>query len=229
MILNALSYRNLDPNEWALALFAIAFLMLAIVKSTYEKRFASFFRLGVSDKYLKVYRDSSNIKTSFTILIFVANLVSTSFLIHLTATRFGYGVSDYEYHFAKNDGLHFVRIFTLLTVFVLIKYLVEKIVVTLFSAEEMSDYFNLQKISYKSFIGVVFLPIVMLLFYNSSVSDAFLYGVIGAFLLLNLVFYVIILVNFREIIFRNLFYFILYLCTLEIAPYYFIYYLIIKN
>ena len=229
MILTNLPLRNLDSNEWALTLFVLAFFMLAVVKSSYEKRFVEFFRLAISNKYIKIYRDSSNLMTSFTIFIFFANLLSISFLIHLIATHFGYITSSETYHFAKNDWMLFIRIFTLLTVFVLIKYLIEKIVITLFGIEDVADQFNLQKVSYKSFTGVFFLPIALILFYSNTLNDTVFYYIIGAFVLINLVFYLIILRNFQKIIFSKLFYFILYLCTLEIAPYYFIYYLIKKH
>ena len=229
MNLITISIRNLDQNEWALALFAVAFFLLAVVKSTYENRFEAFFKLIISNKYITSYRDSSNLLTSFTIFIFFANLLSISFLVHLFATHFGYTVSDFGYHFAKNNWVLFVRIFTSLTLFVLIKYLIEKIVVTLFGIEEVADQFNIQKVSYKAFTGVLFLPLALILFYNTTINQVYFYYIAGAFLLINVVFYLIILRNFRKIIFRNLFYFILYLCTLEIAPYYFIYYLIKKN
>ena len=223
------SVRSLDHNEWVLATFALAFFLLAMVKSTYEKRFAEFINLALSNKYIKVYRDSSNLLTSFTISIFFANLLSISLLIHLFATHFGYTISDFGFHFAKNDWVIFIRIFTLLTTFILIKYLIEKIVVTLFNIEELADQFNIQKVSYKAFTGVLFLPLLFVLFYSDTKNSTYFYYISGAFVVLNVVFYLIILRNFRKIIFRNLFYFILYLCTLEIAPYYFIYYLIKKN
>ena len=229
MNLNTASTRVFDSNEWAFALFVFAFFLLAVAKATYEKRFFEFYKLGFSNKYIKVYRDSSNLLTSFTIFIFFANLFSISFLIHLCAAHFGYTTSNFGYQFVKNDWVLLVRIFTLLTVFVLVKYLVEKIVITLFGVEEVFDQFNLQKVSYKSYIGIIFLPVALILFYCKDVNDSFYYYSIAFFVALNLIFYLTILRNFQKIIFSKLFYFILYLCTLEIAPYYFIYYLIKKN
>ena len=224
-----ISIRNLDQNEWALALFVLAFFLLAVVKSTYENRFEAFIKLVISNKYIKSYRDRSNLLTSFTIFIFFANILSSSFLVHLFVAHFSSTFSDFDYHFAKNNWVLFIRIFTSLTLFVLIKYLIEKIVVTLFGIEELADQFNIQKVSYKAFTGILFLPLTLILFYNNTLTQLYFYYSAGAFLLINVVFYLIILRNFRKIIFRNLFYFILYLCTLEIAPYYFIYYLIKKN
>lgn len=229
MNLNKILFRNLDSNEWALALFLLALFVLALVKTSSEKRFVEFFRLAISNKYIKIYRDSSYLMTRFTIVLFFVNLLSISFLIHLTSTHFGYNSSDFDYHFIKNDWILFIRTFILLTVFVLIKYLLEKIVVTLFGIEEVADHFNLEKISYKSFTGILFLPIALILFYNNSASDTTFYIVIGAFATINVFFYLVLLQSFQKLIIGKLFYFILYLCTFEIGPYYFIYYLIKKN
>lgn len=229
MNLNTVTLRGFDSNEWALALFVLAFFMLAVVKTTYEKRFLEFCKLVVSDKYIKVYRDSSNLMTSFTIFIFFANLLSISFVIHLVTAHFGYTTSSLGCYVVKNDWILFSRIFTFLTIFVLVKYLLEKIVITLFDVEDLFDQFNLQKVSYKSLIGLLFLPITLVLFYSNAANNTIFYYTIVSFAVLNLVFYLIILRNFQKLIFSKLFYFILYLCTFEIAPYYFIYYLIKKN
>ena len=229
MNLNTVNIRAFDSNEWALALFVFAFFLLAVAKATYEKRFFEFYKLGFSNKYIKVYRDNSNLLTSFTICIFFANLFSVAFLIHLCAAHFGYSTSHFGYQFVKNDWVMFIRIFTLLTIFVMVKYLIEKIVITLFGVEDLFDQFNLQKISYKSYIGLIFLPVGLILFFGKELNDSFYYYAIGSFVVINLIYYLIILRNFQKIIFSKLFYFILYLCTLEIGPYYFIYNLIKKN
>jgi hypothetical protein len=159
--------------------------------------------------------------SGFTIFLFVVQLISLSFFIQLTLHHF--------YHLSKTDWILFVQICTFLSVFVLSKFLIEKIIATSFSIDEFADQFNLQKVTYRTYIGVLLLPINAILFYNTNTSDLLFYGIITIIAVTNLLTYVVSLKNYQNLLFGKLFYFILYLCALEIAPYYFIYYWFTKS
>ena len=221
MIALELHTRIIEDKDWATVLFVLALGFLVLAKSTFENRFNDFIRLIVSDKYLKVYRESSHLMSGFTILLFLINLISLSFFIQLVLSHFGYG--------EKTDWVLFVRIFTLLTVFILSKFLIEKIIAAIFGIEEIIETFNLQKVSYRTFIGLLLLPISIILFYSDFSTNSLILIIIGILLLINIVTYLISLRIYQNLIISHMFYFILYLCALEIAPYYFIYYLIKKN
>jgi hypothetical protein len=69
------------------------------------------------------------------------------------------------------------------------------------------------------------LPFNIILFYYDFFQEIFL----GVLLNNNVLTYFISIKNYQNIIFGKLFYFILYLCALEIAPYYFMYYWFTKG
>lgn len=213
--------RVIDFKDWATYLFILSFVFIAIAKSTFETRFKDFLRILVSDKYIKVYKDPSHLMSGFTILLFIVQLISFSFFIQLTLHQLGY--------VSKTDWVTYIRIFTFFGVFVLSKFLVEKIVATIFNIDEFAEQFNLQKVSYRTFIGVILLPVNIYLFYNDNSSNSLIYGIIGLILTINLFTYFISLKIYQNLFIGKALYFILYLCTLEIGPYYFIYYLITKN
>jgi len=196
-------------------------VFIVLAKSVFENRFYDFARLLVSDKYTKIYRESSHLMSGFNVLLFIVNLISFSFFIQLTLSHFGFGY--------KLDWILFVRIFTLLTVFILSKFLIEKIIATTFGIEEIIEQFNLQKVTFRTYLGLLLLPVSIILFYGNYSSNSLIYSIIGTLLAINILTYLISLKNYQNLIFGKLFYFILYLCALEIAPYYFIYYLITKN
>ena len=221
MILKVLHPRFFENKDWAIALFLVTFLLVAITKTTFEKRFSEFSKLGISNKYLKTYRDSSHLLTGFNIMMFLINLFSLSFLIQIIASNYKLCL--------KNDWIFYIQISTFLFVFILVKYLIEKIIATVFNAEEFVELFNIQKISYRSYVGLLFLPISMFLYFTDYSSNLIISIIINVFLVINAVIYLIFLKNYQKIIIGKLFYFILYLCTLEIAPYYFLFYLIKKN
>ena len=160
--------------------------------------------------------------SGFTILLFIVQIISFSFFIQILLFHF-------DYITTKTDWVTFLRIFTFFGVFVLSKFLIEKIVAAVFNIEEFTEQFNLQKVSYRTFIGMILLPINIYLFYNNSISNIFIYCIIIMILAINLYSYLISLKIYQNLIIGKIFYFILYLCALEIAPYYFIYYLITKN
>ena len=208
--------RILENKDWATALFVFSFALIAVAKTTFENRFSDFLRLLISDKYIKIYKDSSNLMSWFTIILFVVHLLSLAFFIQLLLSYFGFA--------AKTDWLFYIRVSTLLGVFILSKYLVEKIISVTFNIEEFTEQFNLKKVSYRTYIGILLLPMNFMLFYNNNVSINIIYTVLIAILLINMITYLNSLKLYQSLIIGKLFYFILYLCALEIAPYYFMYY-----
>ena len=213
--------RIVENKDWATALFLFSLVLIALSKSLFENRFSEFIKLIVSDKYLKVYKDSGLMMSWFTIFLFIVQILSFSFFIHLLLNSFGYTI--------KTDWISYIQIFTFLTVFILSKYLIEKIIGTAFEIEEFVEQFNLQKVSYRTFIGLFLLPINCFLYYNDSISRNLILFFLFIILITNVLTYLLSIKNYQNILFGNLFYFILYLCALEIAPYYFMYYWFTKN
>mgnify|MGYP000741763378 FL=1 len=221
MIEHLLHPRITENKDWATLLFVLSFLIIALTKSVFENRFGDFINLVFSDKYIKVYKDSSHLKSGFTISLFFVQVVSLAFFIQISLSIFGYA--------SKTDWLLYIQIITFLIFFILAKYLIEKIIATSFNIEDFMEHFNLQKVTYRTYIGLFILPINIILFYYDAVSKNIPLIIIGLVLVINMLTYLISIKNYQNVIFGKLFYFILYLCALEIAPYYFMYYWFTKN
>lgn len=213
--------RILENKDWATLLFVLTFAVVAMTKSAYETRFSEFSKLIFSDKYAKIYRDNSHMRSSFTVGLFFVQIVSYAFFILLTINIFGYA--------EKTDWILFIRIATFLLYFILGKYLIEKIVATSFNIDEFVELFNLQKVTYRTYIGVLILPINAILFYYNNIPKIVPLTIIGISLCISVYSYFISIKTYQNAIIGKLFYFILYLCALEIAPYYFLYYWITKG
>lgn len=216
-----LSERILVNKDWATILFVLAVAIIALNKTIFSVRFNEFIKLGYSDKYNKVYKDTNNLLNWFTISMFIIQLISFSFFILLLLSFFNYTKTD--------NYITYIQIVTFLFVFVLSKFLIEKIVGTAIDSESVVDQFNLIKTNYRAFLGLVLLPVNMVLYYNEIPIKEIFYVILGVFLLYNVFTYYFLVKTYQKIIVGKLFYFILYLCTLEIAPYYFIYYWVTKN
>jgi hypothetical protein len=216
MIEHVLHPRIIENKDWATLLFVLSFITIVVTKSVFENRFGDFVNLLFSDKYIKVYRDSSHLKSGFTISLFLVQVVSLTFFIQLSLSIFGYA--------SKTDWVLYTQIATFLIFFILSKFLIEKIIATAFNIEEFVEQFNLQKVIYRTYIGLLILPINIILFYYDTVSRNIPILIIAIILAINALTYFISIKNYQNAIFSKLFYFILYLCALEIAPYYFMYY-----
>ncbi len=213
--------RLLESKDWATFLFVLSFILIAIAKTAFETRFSDYLKILVSDKYIKVYKDTSHLMSGFTILLFIVQLISFSFFIQIVLYKFGY-VPTIEW-------ILYIRIISFLAVFILSKFLIEKIIATAFNIEDFTEQFNLQKVSYRTYVSMLLLPFNIYLFYNESSSNTLLICIICVILAINVYTYLVSLKIYQNLLISKMFYFILYLCALEIAPYYFIYYLITKN
>jgi hypothetical protein len=213
--------RIIENKDWATILFVISFATVAIAKSAFENRFADFVKLIYSDKYTNIYKDGNHLKSGFTIALFFVQLISFAFFIQISLSHFGYA--------SKTDWIFFIQIITFLVYFVFSKFLIEKIIANAFNIEEVLEQFNLQKVTFRTYIGLFLLPINVILFYNDPISRNLMAILICTFLIICVFTYLVSIKNYQNIIFSKLFYFILYLCALEIGPYYFMYYWFTKG
>ena len=106
MMENELHLRVIENKDWATILFVLSFATIAITKSAFENRFADFAKLIYSDKYTNIYKDSSNLKSGFTIALFFVQIISLAFFIQLSLAFFG--------HATKTDWILYIQIITFL-------------------------------------------------------------------------------------------------------------------
>jgi hypothetical protein len=213
--------RIIENTDWATALFVLSLILIASTKSVFENRFNDFTKLIYSDKYIKMYRDSSHLMSGFTITLFVVQIISIAFFIQLFLT--------YNGRASKSDWMLFVQLFTFITYFILAKFLIEKIIATAFKIEDFMEQFNLKKVTYRTYIGLIILPIDLMLYYFDFFSKNIFIPIFTIALIINIFTYLLTIKNYQSLILSKLFYFILYLCALEIAPYYFMYYWFTKG
>ena len=168
-----------------------------------------------------MYRESSHLMSGFTIALFVVQIISFSFFLQLFLSYYGRA--------SKSDWMLFIQLFTFITYFILAKFLIEKIIATAFKIEEFMEQFNLKKVTYRTYIGLIILPIDLILYYFDTFSKNIFLPIFTIALIINIFTYLLTIKNYQSLIMGKLFYFILYLCALEIAPYYFMYYWFTKG
>ena len=204
--------RNIGNHNTVVLLLSSCFTLIVLTRWLFENRFHDFFELLKNGKYLVIHGKSSYNYDVFNVLFFIVQLLSLSIFI----TQF----------FPSLDTFYFNQVFYcffLLTGLIICKYLFEKTIFVILGLEKVYDHVIFQKITYRNLIGVFIFLLNVGLFWVFDFSDTAV--LVAGFIIVLLYTFTTLMVyrNHISIILNNLFYFILYLCALEIAPYILLY------
>jgi len=204
--------RIIESLDWVTLIMVGCILIIAILKVIYPKRFNDFIRLPVSNNYFLAKGKSEEVRHPFSILLFVIQLISTSLFVNLFFLEKG-----------KANVFLFLQILFVVFVFIIVKTSIEKMIGAIFSIEKLIDHYIYEKLSYRNFLSLL-LIIINLIFYFSIKPDLNILLIItGILFLVNMLILSYSYKNYRSLIFSNLFYFLLYICALEISPYLILY------
>lgn len=210
------SQRLIESTDWATYLLLGCFVLYALAKYYYPKRFHEFSLLPLTNQYFFVHGKNDELNHPFNMILFVAQIICVSIFIFLLFQVFN------PIKVAQNEWL-FIQICTAYSMFVLVKFSLEKIVANIFSMDIVINNYLYQKLSYRNFLGILFFVgnLFFLYIYPPTPMGMLLFG--GFAMLLNAIALLYSYKKNGKLIFRNFFYFILYLCALEISPYIILY------
>jgi len=207
--------RDVTTNELFTILIVIGIVFIALAKLLDPKRFNDFVLVVRNSKYLKIYARDQKFLDAFDGLLFINLIISSSIFLLILHTLM---IGDVEI----SIGILLKLIFGI-GVFILIKVLIERLIGSLFEIDILIDQYLFQKISYKNFIGIVLLPINALLIYSLNASIKIVFIILFLLLVISIIGLITSFKAHQSLIKKNMFYFILYLCALEIAPYLILY------
>lgn len=210
----------MESKDWITVLFVVAIVLIAVSKFLYESRFEHFKSLMFSNKYILLYgKDKNLVLHRFNMLLFLVQIISLSIFLYLFIETFIPSL--------QNDSFLFLKIVSALLLVISFKYFLEKIIGSTLDIESTIEHYNFEKISYRNLISIGLLPIYIIIVYVSFKTTAIMYFTVACFIILHVISQFLIFKNNQKLIFGSLFYFILYLCALEISPYLIIYKLFI--
>ena len=208
--------RSFISNDWITIVFVTCLGLIAVAKAVYETRFVDFVELLINEKYLLKANKDIRFENPFNLILFTIQFFSISLFIYIVFNELN----------VLTDGSNFllyVRIVLAYVVFVSLKFFIERMLGVLFNGEQELNSYQFSKLSYRSYFALLLLPVNAFFIY--ALAPGFIAIVI--IVILFLIFNVISLFNtyrrYENMIYNNLFYFILYLCALEIAPYFILY------
>ncbi|WP_228853679.1 DUF4271 domain-containing protein [Aegicerativicinus sediminis] len=207
--------RETISNEWFTASIVVALGLITLAKFLYSYRFHDFLAVITNSKYLKIYIREQKFFDTFDTLLYI-NLI-------ISAAIFGYIALGEFVDLNTFNPEEYLKILIGFGAIVVIKIMIERLVGSMFEIDGLIDSYLFQKTTYKNYSGLILLAANILMIYTITPSKTIILIVFGILFLINLNGFLTTLKNHQNLLFSNFFYFILYLCALEIGPYILLY------
>ena len=198
-------------NDWYTTIIVVSLTITVSAKLLNVNRFTDFIKIIGNSNYLRIYFKDHKFFDPFDVLLFL-NFCINAVLI---------GILTYS-SFVNNIELNWPLFLRLLLIFmgsILLKILVELGVGDLFDIKKLFHSYVFQQISFFNFLGVVLLPLNSLLIFGVPNNRGLLTGILMLSGLILFIGFIRSIKFYQKQLINNFFYFILYLCTLEIGPY----------
>lgn len=217
--------RVFQHQDMITGIYVLIFGLITLIKFLYPKRFTALSNCLISKSYFLDYANElSESFSMFHVLLFVVqNLI-------FTILFYNYFFFEEVSHLFGADWLGALRIFTGLSLYFIFQLVFGKTASIIFRFEELYTAIRVYKFSYLKVAAFALLPVLLLQNYAFQENrDALVMGTAFVFVSVLFLRVILIVVKNNKLIIERLFYFILYLCTLEIAPLLIIYKLTTVN
>ncbi|MFS4415963.1 DUF4271 domain-containing protein [Maribacter sp. 2307ULW6-5] len=204
--------RFLPVSDWTTLVLFGSLVLVVVAKRLYYQRFLNFLALPLNNKYFSQFSNKELLSHSFHILVTVFQIINSGLFLYFTWTIF-----------SENTNRAPQIVPFLGFVGGLVLFLVAKVMLQLGNGFVFGSFgfFNevvFKKLSYLNYGGLVLFLANVLLNYVLIGSKLVVYVGFFLFLAINLIGWITVVKNSEKVVLPYLFYFILYLCALEIAP-----------
>ncbi|MFC0603157.1 DUF4271 domain-containing protein [Winogradskyella pulchriflava] len=207
--------RNFITYDWFTVFTILGLMAIAAAKFMNAYRFNDFLSVVGNSKYLKIYTKDQKFIDVFDGLLYINLAISGSIFFYLGYSTF---VSPLTFELVP-----FLKLLLAVATIIVIKTLFERLIGSLFEIDTIVDNYLFQKITFKNYSGMVFLLGNLLLLYMQNYAEVIIIVIFSVICLINVIGFTTSFKNYQKTINPNFFYFLLYLCALEIAPYVLLY------
>ncbi len=204
-------YRTVEANDWITILIFGSLLFVLLAKSLFYSRFLNFIILPFNNKYIFMYNKKERLFNWFHVLLTFFQIINTSLFIFLLWQIF----IDTE---GNSSPFLYPLILTGFFLFITLKVALQLGNGFIFGSYRTISDLVFKKLSYLNYGGIVLFLANILLTYIFIDSKTVALVAVSLFLIVNLIGWITVVRNSQKLIANYFFYFILYLCTLEIAP-----------
>jgi len=200
-------------NNWIAIVFVVILLILAVLNIFFGARLYRTNQMLLSKSYVLIYfnKEKGKIFSGFQLLMFVVQILTISLFLYLAGMYLNIkkvpsGFDTYLIIIEVVGGYQVLR------------YLLGYLLAILFKLKNQFFKISFDKLSYLNTIVLWTLPLLLLSSYIVNFKLYMIKITVLFFVIMLFFRYILVLINNKSIILNNLFYFILYLCALEIAP-----------
>jgi hypothetical protein len=206
------SYRYIHNIDWITGILLLMILFLGFAKMIHQDKFNKTLRIFTSNRFFLNYgKESNRTFNTFSNVMHIVQLLSFALLVFLIVQKWT-KINEIQFEFNYLDILGFIAIYFIG------KLIIGKFIGIIFRFNKLQEDLLFLKISYLNLIAIYFIPLCAFLAYTEIINREIIYLSIIYILFLFLYSYILILLSNKKIIYNYFFYFILYICTLEIAP-----------
>lgn len=201
--------RSLTTDNWITILFVLLIGVLVLLNYLFSVKFKDFIPFFKKEQFYIKYFKTFTQTNLFFLLFGVFDILIYSFLIYKIYVF--YKKPEMDSHL-----LDYLKILNITFWYIILRFFIGKILDRIFKIKNFNASLLYYKWIYLSKNALSLFPFLILLhYYKLNFSFIFLAVIVAIILVYN---YFILLHKNQKNIFKHLFYFILYLCTLEIAP-----------
>ncbi|REG89699.1 DUF4271 domain-containing protein [Winogradskyella sediminis] len=203
--------RNYITHEWFTIFTIVGLFSVVIAKYLNTLRFKDFLYVIGNSKYLKLYVKDQKFIDQFDSFLFINLSLSLSTFLFFAYKTF-VNTIDFEL-------ISFLKLLFAVSTILIIKTLLERLIGSLFEMDSLIDDYLFQKTTFKNFSGIIFLIANLFLLYTDVSMDIVIISAVVIVCLINAIGFLTSFKTHQKLINPNFFYFLLYLCALEIGPY----------
>ena len=207
--------RNFITYEWFTIFTVVGLTAIVGAKFINTIRFNDFLYVIGNSKYLKIYSKDQKFVDKFDSFLFVNLALSLSIFSYFAYVTF---ITPVPF-----ELISFLKLLFAISTIIIIKTLLERLIGSLFEIDSLIDHYLFQKTTFKNYSGLIFLVANLLLIYTQIRLDIIVISAFSIVCLINLIGFFASFKSYQKMLNPNFFYFLLYLCALEIAPYILLY------
>lgn len=198
--------------DWITILIFISLLFVVLAKGVFYTRFLNFIILPFNNKYIFMYNKKEKLVNWFNLFFGLFLIINFSLFLYLGR--------NILFEPVQNSAIiAFPLILGSIVLFLFVKLALQMGNGFIFGTQKTITEVIFKKLSYFNYSGLIMFVANVILTYIAIGSKVVFYVAFLLILLVNVIGWTTILRNHQKFITSNFFYFILYLCALEIAPF----------
>lgn len=209
--------KTIINKDWITLLLVLSFLMITLSKLFYTQKFRGLLSFLTSEKHTSRSKDKGPL-TVFNFLLSAHQITIFSLFLFLW-----YTISRGE-NYPQQPELY-VKILMGYLIFEVTKLFIDKIIGYLLNIQGLMQLYMYRKINFKNLLSILVLILCFFIVYSNFATIQLLQISLWVIIGLYFISLAMTISKYQDQILSLPSYFILYFCTLEIAPYYIVYHL----